>query len=319
MSKKVVFVILASVLAMALPMVSYAGPLYEDLLGSWGSNAKMVEGREFKFLIDPAKTAPIMKEAFQDIYFQAKAVLEKNGLKVTEREKKTWELRPTVKTFFDTENMDLYKKGYLIRTTVNYKKGRWDSKVKVAVKRINAPFEAVIDTKLFSADGKNSGVVEDNIGLGPEGKLFSYVEKTVVFETDRAELGQMKFEDFSAYVPELNMLGLKSDIKLIAYTAFGMRCRPGLIEIPGPERPVVISMEAWARTDGGKPFVYDISFGYKGDFTAMKSTHEAMEKAMQALCDELNGRLGLPNAECYVGSKVRVLLNQPVLTAKQYK
>ncbi|MBR5878074.1 MAG: hypothetical protein IKY91_00890, partial [Akkermansia sp.] len=113
-------------------------------------------------------------------------------------------------------------------------------------------------------------------------------------------------------IPELKTLGLKPDTKLIAYTAFGMRCRPGLIEISGLEHPAVITMEAWARTEGGNPFVYDFSFGYHGDFTSMQATHEAVEKAMQALYDGLNGKLGLPNAERYVGSKVRVLLNQPL-------
>ena len=310
MNKKLVGFILASLLVIALPMVSYAGPLYKELLSRWGSSASMVEGREFKFLIDPAKTAPSMKEAFQDIYFQAKAVLEKNGLKVTEREKKIWKLRPTKKIFFDTENMELYKKGYLIRATGNYKKGHWDNNVKVAVKRINVPFQTIIDTKLISADGKQSGIVEDNIGLGPKGTLLSYVEKTVVFEINRSVLGQMSLGDFAAYVPELKASGLKPDCKLIAYTAFGTRCRPGVIEIPGLERPAEISMEAWARTEGGKPFVYDFSFGYGGAFTAMQATHEVVEKAMQALCSELNAKLGLPNAERYVGSKVRVFLNQ---------
>lgn len=310
MNKKVAGLTLASVLALGLPMASYAGQLYEDLLDDWGSKAKMVEGREFKFLADPAKTDPEMKKAFQDIYFQAKAVLEKNGLKVSEREKKAWALSPTVKTFFDTENMDLYKKGYLIRTTSNYKKGYYQSPMKVVVKRINAPFKTVMNAKLASTEGK-TGVAEDNIGLGPKGKLFSYVEKTVGMNLGRAELGEMNLDDFAAYVPELKKLGLKPGTKLIAYPAYGTRCKPGMVEIPGLDRPTAVSMEAWARTEGGKPFVYDFSFGYGGDFKAMKNVHKAAEKATQALYDELNGKLGLPNAERYVGSKVRVLLNQP--------
>lgn len=312
MMKRMIGLAVLGTLAMNLPMAASAAELYEQCLTEWGANASQVEGREFKFLIDPAKTDKKLKNAFKDIWNQSKAVLEKNGLKLSEREKKAWSLKLAVKTFYDTPNMDLFKKGYIIRTTTSFSKNRYpEIPLKVVVKRINAPSKAIFAAELKTADGKNKGVTEDNIGMGPKGAAVSYVEQTVGWRTGRAELGEMNLADFAAFVPDLNKLGIDPKTKLVAYPAFGWRARPGFIEVPGLEGRTAVSMEAWSRTPDGAPIVFDFSFGYEGDFAAMKDAHKASEKAMAALYKELGDKLGYPQGERYVGSKVRILLNQP--------
>lgn len=310
--KRVVCLAVLGTLAMNLPLPASAAELYEQCLSEWGAKASLVEGRKFKFLVDPAKTDRDMTKAFKNIWNQSKAVLEKNGLKVSEREKKAWALKLSVKTFYDTPNMDLFKKGYIIRSTTSFSKNRYpEVPVKVVVKRINAPSKVIFETRLATADGKGKGVTEDNIGMGPKSAPVSYVEQTVGWRAGRAELGEMNLAQFAAFVPALKNLGLSPDTKLVAYPAYGWRARPGFVEIPGLEGRTAVSMEAWSRTPDGAPFVYDYSFGYSGDFAAMKSTHKAAEKAMAALYKELGGKLGYPQGERYVGSKVRILLNQP--------
>lgn len=291
---------------------AFAAELYTQCQKDWGNLVGQVEGREFKFLVDPAKVSPDQKKAFQQVWGDVKAALEKNGVKVTEREKGAFSLTPLVKTFYDTPNMDLWKKGYLIRTTVSYKKGYPQAEMKVIVKRINGQAKDIINSELTLTNGKGKPSSEDNIGIGPKGGLYSYVEKGIGFKATRADLGDMNLKDFAQYVPQLAKLGLPEDTKLVAYPAFGVRARPGLVELPGLDKPTAVSMESWARTEGGKPIVYDYSFGYGGDFNAMTKAHVSAENALNAIQKDLGPKLGLPESGKYIGSKVRVLLNQPM-------
>lgn len=291
---------------------AFAAELYAQCQKDWGNLTGQVEGREFKFLVDPAKVSPDQKKAFEQIWGEVKNVLVKNGVKVTEREKGAFNLTPLVKTFYDTPNMDLWKKGYLIRTTVSYKKGYPQAEMKVIVKRINGPAKTIINSELSLANGKGKASSEDNIGTGPKGNLYSYVEKGIGFKATRADLGEMNLKDFAAYVPQLAKLGLPADTKLVAYPAFGLRARPGVVELPGLDKPTSVSMESWSRVENGKPIVYDYSFGYGGDFNAMTKAHASAEKAVEAIQKDLGQKLGMPDGGKYIGSKVRVLLKQPM-------
>ena len=69
---------------------------------------------------------------------------------------------------------------------------------------------------------------------------------------------------------------------------------------------------SWSRTQDGAPFVYDFSFGYDGDFSKQAEAHKAGEKLMQALNARLGEKLALKDVHKWLGSKVRVLLDQPL-------
>ena len=290
-----------------------AAPLHKDLAAAWKGQTSLVEGREFKFLVDPAKVNPDMAKAFKEIWDKAKAVAARMGIQITEREKKPFALTPVVKTFFDTEDMKLWKAGYLIRVTTNYKKGYPSSEVRVMVKRINQPARTILAGKMAASKEayRPKCSIEDNIGINADGSLYSYLEQGLSFREERSALGDMQLADFGKYAPFLLKLGLPATTRLVPHPAFGTRCRPGFISLPGLEKPVAVSMEAWARTEGGAPFVYDYSYGYDGDFDKMTATHVAAEDFLQALYRELGPSIGFSNAADWGGSKVRVLLQQP--------
>lgn len=304
--------ILAILALLLLAAPATAATLHKDLANAWKGQTNLVEGREFKFLVDPAKVNPDMAKAFKEIWDKAKAVAASKGISITEREKKPFALSPVVKTFFDTEDMKLWKAGYLIRVTINYKKGYPSSEVRVMIKRIGQPAKTILAGKMSAAgDVKAKCSIEDNIGINADGSLYSYLEQGLSFRVERSALGDMELADFGKFAPFLLKLGLPANTKLVAYPAFGTRCRPGFIALPGLDKPVAVSMEAWARTDGGAPFVYDYSYGYDGDFDKMTATHAAGEDLLTALYKELNPSMGFENPARWGGSKVRVLLGQP--------
>lgn len=310
MWKRCVLLVLAAVMLCAPAM---AATLHKDLATAWKGQTNLVEGREFKFLVDPAKVNPDMAKAFKEIWDKAKAVAAKQGIQITEREKKPFALTPVVKTFFDTEDMQLWKAGYLIRLTINYKKGYPGSEVRVMIKRINQPAKTILASKMAAAKDveKAKCSIEDNIGINADGSLYSYLEQGLSFRVQRSALGDMELADFAKFAPFLLKLGVSPTAKLVAHPAFGTRCRPGFIALPGLDKPVAVSMEAWARSDGGKPFVYDYSYGYDGDFDKMTVTHVAAEDLLTALYRDLGPSMGFSDAAKWGGSKVRVLLQQP--------
>lgn len=307
-----IFVALILVYGLASGIPTEAADLYQQNQSVWKGQTKEITGREYKILIDPAKTNPDMGAAFKDIWAKAKSVAAEMGITMTEREKKPFELSPTVKTFFDTPSLDLWKKGYLIRVTTNFKNGYPVSPMRIAVKSINGTFTKVLGAKLETKGVAGKASAEDNVCIGKDGQLSGYVEKGVNFNLGRAELGEMNLAEFGAYVPELLKLGLPADTRLQAIPAFGVRCRPGFIKLDGLEQPLAVSMEAWSHTEGGAPFVYDFSFGYDGDFSQQAVAHKAGEKLTLALYKKLGDSLGVQNAWRWNGSKVRMLLNQPL-------
>lgn len=309
MWKRCVLMALAVAL-FAAPALS--APLHKDLASAWKGQTSLVEGREFKFLVDPARVKPDMQAAFKEIWDKAKAVAAKQGISITEREKKAFALSPVVKTFFDTEDMKLWKAGYLIRVTINYKKGYPSSEVRVMIKRINQPAKTILAGTMSAVkDVKAKCSIEDNIGINADGTLYSYLEQGLSFRVGRAELGDMELADFGRFAPFLLKLGIPATAKLVAHPAFGTRCRPGFIALPGLDRPVAVSMEAWAHTEGGAPFVYDYSYGYEGEFDKMATTHAAAEAFLSALYRDLGPSIGFADAARWGGSKVRVLLQEP--------
>ena len=310
MWKRCFFTMLAALMLAAPAM---AAPLHKDLAAAWMGQTSLVEGREFKFLVDPAKVNPDMAKAFKEIWDKAKAVGAKMGIQITEREKKPFALTHVVKTFFDTEDMKLMKAGYLIRVTTNYKKGYPSSEVRVMIKRINQPAKTILAGKMAASKDayRPKCSIEDNIGINADGTLYSYLEQGLSFREERSALGDMQLEDFGKFAPFLLKLGVPATARLVPHPAFGTRCRPGFIALPGLEKPVAVSMEAWARTDGGAPFVYDYSYGYDGDFDKMAVTHAAAEDFLSAIYRDLGPVIGFGDAGKWGGSKVRVLLQQP--------
>ncbi|MFZ1375253.1 MAG: hypothetical protein WAS25_01505 [Geothrix sp.] len=271
-----------------------------------------VAGREYKFLIDPAKTKASPAAAFKDIWTKLQAAAAKQGFTVTEKDKNPLKVEMTTKEYLDTADQALWKKGYLIRITTKYKAGMAEDKGKVTVKAIFENLDKTLAAPLTVVGIKGESECQDNVGMAAGGTLKGYVEKGASFTITLSDLGKMTLGDFGKYMPELLALGLPSDTRLVSNKAYSYRARPGFIVLPGTE-PCGVSMEGWTTKEDGPIFLYDFSYGYE-DLTLYENpeTHQEGERFMtKVLFSELGG-LALPDDGKWGGSKVRVFMNRPI-------
>jgi hypothetical protein len=288
-------------------------PLYARTIAQYPApKLEDVGGREYKFLIDPAKATGTPEEAFKAIWTQVKAAAAKTGFTVTEKEKNPLKLEMSTKEYFDTPDQALWTKGYLVRITTKYKDGKPDETVSVTVKAIFDDATKTLATPLAVVDLKTKTEAEGNVGPAPGGGLVEIIEKGSSFSVKPADLGERTLGDFGKFMPELLKLGLPATTKLVGTKAWSTRVRPGAVVLPGTE-PCGVSMEGWATKEGGAPYLYDFSYGYGDlDFYAIAETHAAGEQfLLKVVMGELSG-LAMPDGAKWGGSKVRKLMNRPV-------
>ncbi len=271
-----------------------------------------VAGREYKFLIDPAKTKNTPAAAFKDMWAKVQASAAKQGFTITEKDKNPLKVEMTTKEYLDTPDQALWKQGHLIRITTKYKSGLAADKGKVTVKAIFENLDKTLAAPLKVVGVKGESECQDNVGMAPGGGLAGYVEKGASFSVELTELGKMTLADFGKYMPELLQLGIPADTRLVSNKAYSYRARPGYVVLPGTE-PCGISMEGWSLKEDGPIFLYDFSYGYE-DLTLYENpeTHQAGERFMtKVLFEDLAG-LALPDNGKWGGSKVRVFMKRPI-------
>jgi hypothetical protein len=289
-------------------------PLYEAMIKAYPTPAlEQVEGREYKFLIDPAQTRPKLDEAFVDIWQQVLRAAELRGFKVVQRDKDPFRIEFSTKEYFDTPEQALWKAGYLIRISTRYSGEQPESNVSVTIKSINRDTAAVLarPLKVVGVE-KFKTEAEDGVGFMPGGKLGQYVEKGSSFNVPATALGSRTLGDFGKFVPELLALGLPAGTKLVGTTAYSYRVKPGAVVLP-EVGPCGVSMEAWSKTKGGAPYLYDFSYAYGDvDFYAVGEAHAVGERFLDAVFGDHLYRLQPANGEKWGGSKVRFLMNRPL-------
>jgi hypothetical protein len=307
--------------ALAAAGMSYAAdeptPLYARTIAKYPvPKLENVGGREYKFLLDPAKTKASPEEAFKDLWGQVKTGAAKWGFTVTEKEKNALKVEISTKEYFDTPEQALWSKGYLLRITTKYKDGKPEETVNVTVKAIQEDALVTLATPLAVVDLKTKTEAEGNVGPGPGGTLFEIIEKGSTFAVKPADLGAMTLGDFGRYMPELLKLGLPASTKLTGTKAWSYRVRPGAVVLPGTE-PCGVSMEGWAAKEGGAPYLYDFSFGYGDlDFYAVAETHAVGERFLVKVLQGEMAIVAMPEGEKFGGSKVRKLMNRPIPAKK---
>lgn len=275
-----------------------------------------VGGREYKFLLDPAKWKGKPEDAFKDVWKKVKAAAEKNGYTLTEKDKTPFKVELATKEYFDTADQLLWKAGYQLRVTNKWVDGKPDTTVAVNVKAINEDARVAMAAPLAVKGGSKLKVeAEGNVGIGPGGQLREYIEKGATFNVGVDELGKMTLADFGKFVPELLTLGVPADAKLVDKKSYTYRVKPGAVVLPGTE-PCGVSMEAFAEKEGGTPYLWDFSFAYSDVyFYDVAQVHAAGE---QFLLKVLHGDLkdlAIPEAEKWGGSKVRKIWNRPITAA----
>jgi len=307
--------------ALAAAGMAYAAdeptPLYARTIAKYPApKLENVGGREYKFLLDPAKTKASPEDAFKDLWGQVKAGAAKWGFTVTEKEKNALKIEISTKEYFDTPEQALWNKGYLVRITTKFKDGKPEETVSVTVKAIQEDALKTLATPLAVAGPKAKTEAEGNVGPAPGGVLVEIIEKGSSFTVKPAELGAMTLGDFGKFMPELLKLGLPPSTKLTGTKAWSYRVRPGAVVLPGTE-PCGVSMEGWAAKEGGAPYLYDFSFGYGDlDFYKIDETHAVGERFLvKVLQGEMAG-VAMPDGEKFGGSKVRKLMNRPISATK---
>jgi hypothetical protein len=278
---------------------------------------KDVSGREYKFLIDPAKVKGKPEAAFKDIWRRVRASATKNGFVVTEKDKNPFKMELATKEYFDTADQALWKAGYQIRVTNKYEDGKPGTSVTLNVKSVNADARVAMAAPLASKGGTKVKIeAEGNVGIGPGGGLREYVEKGTTLTVDLAALGQMTFADFIKFVPELEWVGVPRDARLVGKKAYSYRVKPGSVDLPGTE-PCGVSMEGFAETEGGAPYLYDFSYGYSDlYFYDSAKVHEAGEQFLAKVLHGDLAAIAMPESEKWGGSKVRFLMKRALTTAE---
>lgn len=320
MHRRVVSGLLALVLVLGCAGVAVAAdeakPLYAQTIQKYRAPVlDDVGGREYKFLLDPAKWKGKPEDAFKDVWKRVRAAAEKNGYTLTEKDKSPFKVELATKEYVDTADQALYKAGYQVRVTNKWVDGKPDTSVAVNVKAVKDDARLVMAAPLAVKGGSKVKVeAEGNVGIGPGGQLREYIEKGVTFTVGVEELGKMAtLADLGKFVPELLSAGVPADAKLVGKKSFTYRVKPGAVVLPGTD-PCGVSMEAFAEKEGGAPFLWDFSYAYSDVyFYDIAQVHAAGE---QFLLKVLHGdlkELAIPEAEKWGGSKVRKIWNRPIV------
>ncbi len=321
MHKKVVSGLLAAAVLFGCAGIAAAAeearPLYVQTIAKYRAPVlDDVGGREYKFLIDPAKMKSKPEDAFKDIWKKVNAAAEKNGFKLTEKDKTPFKIELATKEYLDTADQLLWKAGYQIRVTNKFVGSTPDTSVAVNVKCVKEDARLAMAAPLAVKGGSKVKIeAEGNVGIGPGGQLREYVEKGLTFTVGVDELGKMNLADFGKFVPELMTLGLPADTVFVGKKAYSYRVKPGAVILPGTE-PCGVSMEAFAEKAGGAPYLYDFSYGYSDlYFYDVAQVHEAGEKFLLKVLHGDLAAIAMPESEKWGGSKVRKLMNRPLTAA----
>ncbi len=256
MHRKVVSGLLASALLLGCAGIAVAAeeakPLYVQTIAKYRAPAlDDVGGREYKFLIDPAKMKGKPEDAFKDIWKKVNAAAEKNGFALTEKDKSPFKVELATKEYLDTAEQALFKAGYQIRVTNKYVDGKPDTSVAVNVKCVKEDARLAMAAPLAVKGGSKVKIeAEGNVGIGPGGQLREYIEKGLTFTVGVDELGKMNLADFGKFVPELLTLGLPADTAFVGKKAYYVPGQAGRGR-PSGDGPVR-RLDGGLRREGGR-------------------------------------------------------------------
>jgi len=172
-----------------------------------------------------------MESAFSDYWLIVKTVAEEQGLKIREFEN-GFEWKHNQVAFYDTEDLELNKKGFLIRKRAKYKKGQLDSAFTLTLKFKADDYESASMVDLALAEGykpKSDEIeVEVDIVAGAhpdsEPSEFYSVQNSVVLDVDTGNT----LADYAKIFPVLGTLGL--DLSLVLKPVNGIEAEEFIVK-----------------------------------------------------------------------------------------
>ncbi len=267
-----------------------------------------IDSAEYKFLLDPSLFAGDRKAGYEKVWNAVKELAEANGYAVTDSED-PYKEKFSTKEYFDTENYDLRKLGFIIRKQSYYKDGKPTGKYKYTGKYANPDMDKVVAKNFTAAPGvKASMDIEENVSLDKHGNLKEYTDISQKIKTH--DNYDNVLSAYEALYPKLSESGLPGDTPLIGYRAYSHSVVVGEMDINGTK--VEMEMEVWAKGMDEDPIVGEIS--YTLEFDDYMTSLDSIKRAENFLV--LEGKYlkdyVFPNFDKYNGSKVRVLMNLPV-------
>ena len=174
-----------------------------------------LNSHEHKLLLNKDKFED-MDSAFRDYWDIVKTVAEEQGLKINEFDG-GFERKHNQVAFYDTDNLDLNKNGFLIRKRIKYKKGQLDSAFILTIKFKANDYESASMADLALGEGykPKSDVIEVEAdivaGAHPDSEpsVFYSVQNSVVLDVDPGST----LADYVKIFPVLKTLGL--DLSLV--------------------------------------------------------------------------------------------------------
>ena len=267
-----------------------------------------VTSRDYKYLaaFDPNKSANATINELREAVIKAGTA---GGFRFMKRDRGD-QLRMADRRFLDTPNLDLYKKGYVIRESED------DRGLRVTIKELSVDTpERLLTSKFALAPGLERGrpgKLEEGISIGPDGKLHSYFELTLEPSVSGSALGQRTLGDYGKLVPELLNLGLPASTPLTVNldaerSVERLRLRFGYFILPNGDA-ANLEVETWTRPNG-ELVTAEISFSTRDDkgYATNPRVLQASEDLLLALARAIPP---MPDSADFMGSKVRVLLKQ---------
>ncbi len=308
MKKQCVSAILCAVMMLFVSGAGTAGAVdslpHKKQIADHPTALEIVEAREMKFLIDPAKVGSNPEKGLNKIWESVKEFAKKENIKVEEKSFDHDGFTYSTKVYYDTPTGELTKLGYVVRITTKYSRGKPDSAA-LTVKFIDRNHPERVFTAM---EEEEDASIEENVGPAVNYTLDTYLEKATKVDVDLNNI-PVTLADFAALIPHLETLGLDPKSRMEGVGAYSIRMKPGFVHLPGMPFPAGISMEAWLPVESGEnAMVYDFSYGYPtGDYYDMEETHTFAEKMMQKLYKTLDKEIGLPDNPKWRGSKVSYL------------
>ena len=172
---------------------------------------------EHKLLLNPEKFEDL-EQGFEGCWEIVKATAEANGLQVIEYDE-DYDRSRYYASFYDTDDLQLSRKGFLIRKRTKVKDGRRDDTFKLTLKFKSTDLAAAAAADVLLADGHNSKQgdieVEADIvnGPGPDSEPSTFYTVKNSIKLDKDPGGTLA--DYAAVFPVLGTLGIDPATELV--------------------------------------------------------------------------------------------------------
>ena len=258
-----------------------------------------IGSREYKIVLDASQLRPLPKDGLAELWAILKTEAGIHNVVMTEKTGNPFKSSSSFKEYYDTPDLALRQKGYLIRVTTAEKNGlpRKDKRT-VTIKAIHSNAASALATPLKIVDRAAKTSAEENVGIGPSCSLQGAIAKETSFSIEADALGSGTLADFGRFMPKLLELGLPAETHLKAAKAYSTNMRPGVLALEISQSNTIwakVSFESWSSEPDGPAFLYEVSFrSITKDFYADGPLHAQGERIAQKLFCGALARITVP-------------------------